>query len=279
MGKLTLITLPYDCGRPNERMGRGPLHLLESGLTDSLRARQHEVELRTVRLPETAYAEGQALVQLQRCAVPMIRESVAASRRVLVLSGNCGPAALSAVCALDPQRTGVVWFDAHADFNTPETSASGFLDGMALATLTGRCWPALSGMFLEFKPTPEPNVILVGTRDLDSRETTALNESAIMKIAPTNMEQLAGAVATLSQRVEHLYVHLDVDVLDISEGSANSYASAGGLRAHELYAALELLEDSRKIRVASITSYDPAADHDRRIEAIIARAAAILAGR
>jgi arginase len=277
MAKITLIVLPYDSGRWSERMGRGPIHLLENGLPDYLRSQQHDVEVRSVQLAETLHAEGQASVALQNFAVPIVREAIAKERRVLILSGNCGPAALSAVSALDPPTTGVVWFDAHADFNTPDTSASGFLDGMSLAILTGRCWPALAARFTGFAPVPEANVVLVGARDLDSREATALSQSAITTIAPTKMDALARAVEALSERVENIYVHLDVDVLDVSEGSANSYASAGGLSAQTLYAALEILERSGRIRVASITSYEPACDRRGSIRTIIHNAATTLA--
>ena len=92
------------------------------------------------------------------------------------------------------------------------------------------------------------------------------------------MELLDEAVAELSQRVQTFYVHLDVDVLDESEGRANSYACSGGLSADELYAALELLQRSSRIRVASITSYDPACDPEGRVSAIARNAAKILAG-
>jgi len=279
MAKITLIALPYDSGRPEERMGRGPVHLLENGLAERLRENQHDVEVRAVRLPEAFYSEGQGLVALQNLAVPIVREGIAGERRVLILSGNCGPAALSAAAALNPRTTGVVWFDAHADFNTPDTSASGFLDGMSLAILVGRCWPALAARFVGFEPIPETNIVLVGTRNPDSLEATALSESAITIIPPTKMDALARAVEALSERVENFYVHLDVDVLDKSEGCANSYASGGGISARALYAALELLERSGRIRVAGITSYDPACDHNGSISKIIGNAATILGGR
>jgi arginase len=259
-------------------MGRGPFHLLRNGLKEHLCTLEPDLEVVEVRLPENFYAEAQALVALQKLAVEAIRESLARDRRVLILSGNCGPAALSAASALDPRTTGVIWFDAHADFNTPETSASGFLDGMALSILTGRCWPALAARFASFEPVPEGNVILVGARDLDAPEAEALGRSGIRNIARNRIEQLEEAVAELSGRVKHFYVHLDVDVLDKSEGNANSYASAGGLSADELYAALELLQQSGRIRIAGITSYDPACDRDGRIRAIVTSAAAILAG-
>ena len=136
-------------------MGRGPVHLLENGIAKSLREQAHEVEIADVLLPDALYSEGQALAQLQRGAVPILKEALEKNQRALLLSGNCGPAALSAVSALGPRTTGVIWFDAHGDFNTPETSASGFLDGMALSILTGRCWPALAASFEGFEPVPE----------------------------------------------------------------------------------------------------------------------------
>jgi arginase len=278
MAAITLVALPYDSGRLNERMGKGPGNLLESGLADHLGAQEHDVEVRTVRLPETFHSEGEALVALQNLATPMVRDAIAGNRRVLLLSGNCGPAAVSAIGALNPQTTGVVWFDAHGDFNTPETSTSGFLDGMSLGIVTGRCWPALAARFAGFAPIPQGNVVLIGTRDLERQEATALNRSGITIIAPSKMETFAGAVEELSARVENMYVHLDIDVLDNSEGNANSYACAGGLSAQALSKALELLDQSCRIRVASITSYDPACDRNGSIRAIAQNAATILTG-
>lgn len=278
MAKITVIALPYDSGRFDERMGRGPLHLLDSGLADRLRAQQNDVEVRIVQLPEKFHSEGQALVELQNLARPIVREAIAKERRVLILSGNCGPAALTALSALNLRTTGVVWFDAHADFNTPETSASGFLDGMALSILTGHCWRNLAARFDTFEPVPEKNVMLIGARDLDPLEAGLLQESAITHIAPERMELLPQAVEALAAQVEHLYVHLDVDVLDESEGRANSYSCGGGLSAEDLYAALRSVQSHGRIGATSITSYDPKSDRAGNIRKIIEMAVEILAG-
>lgn len=278
MDGITLLALPYDSGRFDERMGRGPLHLLKHGLAERLGAQNRPVEVVTVRLSEGFYSEGQALVALQNLALRSVRESLAQQRRALVLSGNCGPAALSAVSALNPRTTGVIWFDAHADFNTPDTSASGFLDGMSLSILTGRSWPALAARFIGFERVPEGNVILVGAREFDSLETAALGASVIRKIPATKMELIEEEVAALADRCENFYVHLDVDVLDEAEGRANSYACGGGLSAAQLFSALELLQPTGRIKVAGVTSYDPACDPNGSIRALVERAASLLAG-
>jgi arginase len=278
VSKIKLVTLPYDSGRYQERMGRGPAHLLETGIADSLRDEKHEVEITNVFLPEGFHSEGQALAQLQRRASPIVREALEKDQRVLVLSGNCGPAALSAVSALGPRTTGVVWFDAHGDFNTPETSASGFLDGMALSILTGRCWPALAASFEGFEPVPETSIIFIGGHCFDPSEKESVARSAITHLKAVELDRLESAIEDLSTRVERLYVHLDADVLDTAEGLANSYARPGGLSSAALYAALKTLSRRVPVGVASVTSYDPECDPSDRIQPIIRQAASILMG-
>ena len=276
MGGVTLVALPYDSGHFDRRMGAGPLELLGRGLADDLSSRRGDVEIHTIRLPDSLHSEGQALVALQQFAVVKVREAIAKKRRILILSGNCGPAALSAVPALGPRTSGVVWFDAHADFNTPETSASGFLDGMALSILTGRCWRRLAERFDGFEPVEESNVVLVGARALDAAEAAALEQSSITRITPDRLDLLEPAVTALAARVANIYVHLDVDVLDEAEGRANSYACGGGLSTDNLIAALELLNQTRQIGAASMTAYDPECDGDGKVRSVIEQAATIL---
>ena len=256
-------------------MGRGPIHLLENGIVQNLREQKHEVETADVRLPDGFYSEGQALVQLQRRAVPILREALEKNQRVLLLSGNCGPAALSAVSALGPRTTGVIWFDAHGDFNTPETSASGFLDGMALSILTGRCWPALAASFDGFEPVPEKNIVFIGGHCFDPSEKEAFAGSAITHLRPAELDGLERAIERLAG-VERLYVHLDVDVLDAGEGRANPYARPGGLLAEALSAALSILNRRVPVGAASITSYDPSCDSNQMVQRVIENAVRIL---
>src|SRR5437016_14486388 len=151
MGSISLIQLPYDSGRFGERMGQGPIALIESGLVEHLRTLGNEVDVASVRLSEGLHSEANALVELQRLTVPLLRDALSRQARPIILSGNCGPAALSAIAALNQSETATIWFDAHADFNTPETSRSGFLDGMGLAILTGRCWRRLAERFESFQ--------------------------------------------------------------------------------------------------------------------------------
>src|SRR5687767_1880913 len=102
----------------------------------------------------------------------LAREVAAARLRSafpLTLAGNC-ITSVGTVGGLGAGATGVLWFDAHGDFNTPETTIGGFLDGMALATVVGRCWRSLAAGVPGFTPVAEENVVLVGARDLDPAE-------------------------------------------------------------------------------------------------------------
>ena len=270
MPRIALIQLPYDSGQLNARMGRGPAALvrLAEELGDCL-------DVREIHLPDGFHTEASALVELHRGAVVAAREAMARGARPIFLSGNCGPAALSATTALG--SPGVIWFDAHADFNTPETSPSGFLDGMCVAMLTGDCWRNLSQRLEGFAPVPAEQIIQVGVRHLDPEEGSRLERSRITRIPASEVARLGEALSQLTRQTDRVYVHLDADVLDISEGSANSYACAGGLTREDLYKALELIRTRSQIGAASITSYDPASDNNGRIARILIGAIRLLA--
>lgn len=275
MGSISLIQLPYDSGRFGERMGRGPIALLDSGLAEHLRSVGNEVDVASVRLSEGLHSETNALVELQGLAVALIRDAIERQARPIILSGNCGTAALSAMAALDPRSTGIIWFDAHADFNTPETSPSGFLDGMGLAILTGRCWRRLAERFESFQPVLDSQVIQIGVREKDPPEVQLLQESGIKQIPTVALAELPEVLRQLGTNT--VYVHVDLDVIDTSEGRANGWACGGGLSLNQLRDALELIGCRASIVAGAVTCYDPAVDADGRIGRAIPRIVELLA--
>src|SRR5579859_3129828 len=158
-----IILAPYDSGYREWRMGQGPQYVLEHGLRNALVQRGYNIasksiEVNLVTENATAFAVCRALSE----RVKVARQAQAFP---LLLTGNCGHA-LGTVAGLDTQKTGIIWFDAHGEFNTPDTTLSGFLDGMGLATITGRCWKALASTIPGFKSVPDNHIVLVGVRDL-----------------------------------------------------------------------------------------------------------------
>jgi arginase len=264
-----LILVPYDSGHRRARMGAGPENLAQGDLPAELAGAGHPVVATTmIDLPAGSGPRGEIgtafslMVDLARA----VRNARAMRRFPLVLAGNCNTA-VGTVAGLDGgDSTTVVWFDAHGDFNTPETTITGFLDGMALAMLTGRCWSQLTRRVPGFTPVAESAIRLVGARDLDRLERELLAGSAVGLIIPAAMpSDLPPALSSIRPHTTRAYLHVDLDVLDPSEGCANEFSVPGGLRLDELIQAIGNVGAALPIEAAALTAYDPAADLPGRI--------------
>jgi arginase len=270
--QVQLLAVPYDSAQRSRRMGAGPERLLARGLEQSLRAKGHDVLSRVIELPDGWHAEIESAFSLMRPLAEAVRQARATGRFPLILAGNCNTA-VGAVAGLGG-RTGVLWFDAHGDFNTPETTVGGFLDGMSLAILTGRCWRELAKGVPGFEPVPEHRVHLLGARDLDPLEQEALAASAVTVTAPADVRPAVIAAARgLSGEVDGVYLHLDLDVLDPSVGRVNQYAAPGGLSLAQLERAVAAIGEALPISAATLSAYDPSFDEDGRVCAAALRLA------
>jgi arginase len=266
--RLAVFQVPYDAGHYGRRMGRGPLHLVERGLVRELEAQGHDVELCPLRLPEGFVTEAGSAVEIQRQLARAAGRARGEGRLPIVLAGNCNATlgVLAALSASTPGSTGLLWLDAHADFNTAETSASGFFDGMALSMITGGAWQALAATVPGFQPIAERDVILVGARDLDAAEEERLTRSRIVRCAAGDVSAaLEPALGHLAQRVSRVHVHIDLDVLDPSVGRANEFAVPGGLLLAQAEAVIAAAGESLEIASATFSAYDPDQDPEDRI--------------
>jgi len=259
---LQLLAVPFDSGNYRARMGAGPEALLDAGLERALENQGHRVHTRVAELPAGSWhAEIQTGFELMRMVSTGVREARELGRLPIVLAGNCNTA-VGMVAGLG-DGIGVAWFDAHGDFNTPDTTTSGFLDGTAVAIITGRCWKQLAVTIPGFTPIADERVCLVGTRDIDTLEGRLLAESGVDVVeANTIRADLPRSLNAIGRHVDSMYVHLDLDVLDAQVASANHFAVSGGLTVEDVEFALS--EIARDFRIAGVTlsAYDPAADTD-----------------
>jgi arginase len=279
-----LITVPYDSGHRGARMGRGPEYFLAHGMVDALAAQEHDVRVALVEVDHPLPAEIATAFALQHVVADRVRAAAAADRFPLVLAGNCNTA-IGVVAGLGASDVGAVWFDGHGDFNTPETTSSGFLDGMALAMLTGRCWGVMAATVPGFEPVPESCVVLAGARDFDPLERAQLEHSHVTLVPGERMRRvgvraaLGPAIERLRDTVPRVYLHVDLDVLDPDEARANGLAPPCGLSAAQLEEAIALLAESLQISAAALTAFDPAHDPEgRSVRAGTQAAVAILQG-
>ncbi len=277
--KIRLLLVPYDSGQRNVRMGAGPERLRSAGLAQHLADRGHDVDVGVIEAASLHWrAEVQTSFELMRSVAEEIRAARKAQRFPLVLAGNC-LAAVGVIAGLG-EGTGVIWIDAHGDFNTPQTTMSGFLDGMTLATATGRCWVELARSIEGFAPVPEKAVVMLGVRDLDPGEEAALAKSPIVRLtadaAPNEIEKM---LHTLGPTMQRFYIHLDLDALDPTEGRANGYAVRGGFRRETLEKLLARIAGHLPIEAMTIAGYDPSYDAEGKVCATAFAAASEVVGK
>ena len=265
-GDVHVLAVPYDSAHHARRMGAGPMHLVARGLLERLRETGAGVELRELAPSSGGWvAEIGTAFDLDRQLARAVTEARTRGAFPLTLAGNC-ITSVGTIGGLGAGSTGVLWFDAHGDFNTPETTVGGFLDGMALATVVGRCWRSLTAGVPGFTPVAEENVVLVGARDLDPAEADLLAASGVVHLrAEDAATRLDTALEALGRRVDQLYVHVDLDVLDEREGRVNAYSGGPGLSCAELLAAIATAGRRCRVACGAITAYDPAHDLDGRV--------------
>jgi arginase len=257
-----LLAVPYDSGNLRARMGAGPEALLEAGLEQALRDNGHRVHTKVAELAaDSWHSEIQTSFELMRMLSVGVREAREAGRFPIVLAGNCNTA-VGTIAGLGA-GVGVAWFDAHGDFNTPDTTTSGFLDGTAVAILTGRCWKQLAVSIPGFQPVADETVCLIGTRDVDLLEGRLIAESTVDVIEPGKIRsELPRTLNAIRQHVETMYVHLDLDVLDPEVAAANKLSVRGGLMIEDVEYALSLIARDFRIAGVTLSAYDPKVDTD-----------------
>ncbi len=157
-----------------------------------------------------------------------------------------------------PLRVGLIWIDAHADFNTPETTLSGMLGGMPVAIAAGQCLTRLRLKAGLDPALPTKYIVMAGLRDVDPLEQELLDRSQCEYISVEDIRNLSDNLSQqmerLSRLTEIIYVHIDMDVLDPSEVSGHPLTAPEGPTSHELAAALEVMFQYKKAGAIGIAS-------------------------
>ncbi len=260
--KLQIIQVPYDSGHADTRTGRGPAHFLDHGLDRLLRADGHHVDVEHIASHLVMPTEIGTMIDTNRLLAGRVRNAIDQGRLPLVLAGNCN-SCVGTLAGVDTHRLGIIWFDTHGDFNTPETTTTGFLDGMGLAMASGRCWKALLGTIPGWEPVADRCIVHIGSRDLDAAEKGLLM-AANIPLVVADAALFAGldmALAKIKEHVDRIYLHVDMDVMDTGRGQPNGLALPGGLHPQAVEAAIRTLKTHFTVAAAAIASFDP--DYDR----------------
>ena len=164
---------------------------------------------------------------------------------------------------------GLLWVDAHGDFNTPETSPSGNIHGMPVATLIGRGVPELVDLGHAGPKLRPHDVVMIGIRDLDAEERAALANSGITVYTMRDVDELG--MATVARRalarlghVPHIHLSLDMDAIEPSVAPGVGTPVPGGLTFREAHLLMEIVGESHKIAAMDVVEINPILDEGNR---------------
>jgi arginase len=278
MRAVQLIAWPYHAGLRDVSMGLGGSVLArDEAFHAALEAAGCSVTGETIPPVDEALPEIARIFELDRRLARRVAAARTRGAFPLVLGGNCC-SCLGTVAGSGAE--GAVWFDAHADFDTPDDNLSGFTDVMGLAILTGSGWRALRETIPGFAPLPEGDVVLAGVRDLEPYQRARLAASDVRTVpGAIDAAALDDALDRLHESVTRVYLHVDLDALDAGVGRANPYAAPGGPSLAGLLAALDAVFDRFDVAAAALTAYDPRVDDDGAIADAARRIAGAIAHR
>lgn len=272
-----IIGVPIDLGQQHRGVDIGPVAIRYAGLGSVLRALGYQTEdLGNIDVPGhytlagTSYAERLPLIR-EACekTYHLAHKAIGDGAIPIFLGGDHSAAIGSIGGVTHDHDCGLVWVDAHGDFNTPETSKSCNIHGMSLAILLGRGPRELVNIGRPGAKLNAGQVVLIGIRDLDLREKELLRNSGCTIFTMRDIDEigmhgvLRKAVATLAG-VDRIHLSLDMDVLDSHEAPGVGTPVPGGLTYREAQLLMETICDTHKLHSLDIMETNPILDISNR---------------
>lgn len=276
---IRIFGVPMDAGQRRRGVDMGPSAIRYAGLNMQLAALGHTVidfGNLPVPLPENEPPDSSRARHLPSIA-GVCREIYSQAMDVntrgemaLFLGGDhsLSIGTVSAITASEAS-VGVLWVDAHGDFNTPEISPSGNVHGMSLACLMGRGPAELTGIGRAGAKIQPSQAIIIGARDIDPKERDLLREMNVRvftmrDIDTLGMAQVARMALEQFASLRRIHISLDMDSLDPAEAPGVGTPVPGGLSYREAHLLMEILHDSRKVTSMDIVEINPILDDRNR---------------
>ncbi|MFX1546049.1 MAG: arginase family protein [Promethearchaeota archaeon] len=267
--KIALIQVPFHLGQEKFGMGKGPIRFIEAGIDQNLKNKGHEVMVECIQLFEQFKDVVRTTAVLSNSLGKVVKKALNAGFFPFILGGNCNTC-LGTLAGFDEPKPGIIWFDAHGDFNTPETTPSGFFDGMGLAIATGQCYQDIFSMIENMRPIQESQTLHIGVRDLDPKERELLESTEVLVLDADTLKKtgiqknLQHWLTQLSSQTQEVYLHIDIDVIDPSEAPGVDFPTPEGLSLDEMEEAIKLIKENFQIKAAALTAYNPENDVDNK---------------
>jgi arginase len=278
--KIRIIGVPMDLGASRRGVDMGPSTLRVAGLQARLKQLGHQVEdigNIVVKQPEEQHYGVKNAKYLEEISdtckglAEICGKALDEGFLPLVLGGDHSIAVGTTAGAVahyqkESKRIGLIWLDAHGDMNTPESSPSGNVHGMPLASIMGYGPPELTELG-GIKPMVEPrSVALVGVRDLDSKERRLVKDSGVHVFTMRDIDErgmrevMSEALRFTNDDTAGIAVSLDMDFVDPSDAPGVGTPVRGGVTYREAHLALEMIADSRSMISFELVEINPVID-------------------
>ncbi len=272
--KISIIGVPLDIGQGERGCDVGPAALRYARLKSRLESEGHDVvDVGNVQVPPAVEVKDHEKVQAIAEACDRLMNTCLSSyeqgRLPLVLGGDHSVAMGSVKASLKQKNMGVLWVDAHGDYNTPATSPSGNVHGMPLAVLMGQGPEALLNIGGERNYLLPENVVILGVRQLDTGERAALRAAKMKVLSMRDVDEL-GMSAVAAEAIhalghcDSLHISLDMDALDPRDAPGVGTPVRGGLTYREVQLLMEKLADTEKIAAIDVVEVNPMLDHQNQ---------------
>jgi len=290
--KIRLIGIPLDLGQVHRGVNMGPSAVRYAGLANRLRQLGYTVnDVGNIHVPiRESLLEGgheNILPALQEASLSIYNTAIDAVENgyMPIFMGGDHSIAIGTIGGITSSgRRGVIWIDAHGDFNTPATSASGNIHGMPLSILLGQGHESLVNVGREGAKILPEDVVLVGLRDLDREERRLIRDSGVFYYTMRDIDErgisrvMHEALGKLDH-LENIHVSFDVDCLDPIEAPGVGTPVKGGINYREAHLAMEIIADTGKVRSMDIVEINPMLDNKNTTADIAIELTASLFGK
>ncbi len=276
---VAIIGVPMDFGQMLRGVDMGPSAVRYTGLIPKLRQLGHTVEdLGDIRIPIRDCDTGscndgpnyvEEITQICEAIYKIGSQVVKDGRFPLFIGGDHSIAVGTVAAVTEKEPCGLIWIDAHADFNTPETSPSGNIHGMPLSMLLGEGHDDLINVGRPGAKILPENVILIGQRDLDPGEKTRLKKQGITvftmrEIDEQGISAIASKAMMMFAHLKRIHITLDMDALDPVEAPGVGTPVPGGITYREAHLLMEILADSNKLTSMDLVEINPILDEGNK---------------
>jgi len=286
MRDIAIIGVPLDLGAGRRGVDMGPSAMRYAGLRERIAALGYRVrDLGNLAVPLAEQIEPpaadeplrylQPIVGVVRDLAQQVRDVISSNTLPIILGGDHSLSIGSVAGVAHNRRIGVIWLDAHGDYNTPETTPSGNIHGMGLAVLTGRGHPTLTGLIGRAPVIRPGDAALVGVRNLDDGERELLRTSGVRVFTMHDIDR-RGMAAVMEEAILHVsastsgfHLSFDLDVLDPHEAPGVGTPVLGGITYREAHLAMELVAASGRLISLDLVEVNPILD-TRNMTALLA---------